>query len=117
MAVGIWSIEEYKNLMVQDADPLRGASFGCHLEAGKPPGKRAICVGWLLDQKRRGAPSIPLRLRILTDKGFADYFNGLSAKGLKLYGSIRAMYRANLGKAFPNEDRKAQWLLRHKSAK
>lgn len=92
--LAFWDICEYQQLEAADHN-LLGAMFDCHGERKKAPKTRQPCVGWLLDQRRRGTPSIQLRLRLHRDAAFLRYYNGLRDLGKKLYGSIAEMFLAN----------------------
>lgn len=105
---GFWSQEEFLNVVEQD-HPL-GHRFGCHLNASRE--HQDTCVGWLADQKRRGTPNLILRVRLSRDGREKDRFEQVETKGCGLYGSVAAMVRANLGRAFPARSPKAQALAR-----
>lgn len=91
---GLWHKDEFKNLLVQDANEMSGAIFGCHKYRNHPE-KVQVCGGWLLDQKRRGCPSIQLRLTIITNEEASVALREITDGGHKLYPSIAAMCRAN----------------------
>lgn len=91
----LWHVSEFENLLAQDANEMGGHLFGCHNDGKKPKAEQRPCVGWLLDQRRRGTPSIQLRLALLHNPVAADVYERIHSKGLKLYPSISAMARAN----------------------
>lgn len=91
----LWHRSEFENLLAQDADPVNGNMFACHGEAKKDPRKRALCAGWLLDQKKRNVPSIQLRIRLITNCATLAAFERVSSGGTELYSTIKAMCRAN----------------------
>lgn len=91
----LWDRVEFENLLEQDADPIRGHVFGCHKHRHQPKRERRPCVGWLLDQKKRGIPSIQLRLMLMKSEVARKHFARIHSKGLKLFRSIQAMCRAN----------------------
>lgn len=91
----LWHPDEFRNLLRQDADPMNGRLFGCHNDGKKPKEEQRPCVGWLLDQKRRGTPSIQLRLALMRNEKAVMMYERISAAGLKLYRTIQAMCRAN----------------------
>lgn len=94
--LALWSIREYEKLEEHDRDIIYGACFGCHGDAKLDPSKRRPCVGWLLDQKRRGIPSLQLRIKLMRNNVFADYFDKLKDLGKRvLYRSIGEMFEAN----------------------
>lgn len=92
-----WDKAEFVDLLAADADPMGGAVYGCHNHAKLPPEERGPCVGWLIDQRERGVPSIKLRLKLtFGGKEAAEQFNEARApEGVELYPSIKAMCRAN----------------------
>jgi uncharacterized protein DUF6283 len=95
--LGLWHRSEFENLLAHDANELHGAMFGCHKDRERPPEERRFCVGWLLDQKRRGLPSIQLRLqlRVGGDEALARALDEITDGGNELYPSVRAMCLAN----------------------
>lgn len=93
--LGLWDPVEFQNLLTQDRNGFGGAVFNCHGEVKKAPADRALCAGWLLDQKRRGVPSIQLRLQLMRGGKALDEYERASGEGLRLYPSIEAMCRAN----------------------
>lgn len=104
---GIWHPSEYEKLQRRDGEMI-GATYGCHLADG------TLCRGWLADQKRRGIPSIALRLKLIQDDGAVAALGAVDEKDPDLYGSIAEMCAANEGAAFPSRTRAARKLLRRK---
>jgi uncharacterized protein DUF6283 len=92
---GLWHRTEFENLLAHDADPLHGAMFDCHMGRGQSPEQRQFCVGWLLDQKRRGEPSIQLRLRMRRDPALCEAMHLITDGGHPMYESIEAMAADN----------------------
>lgn len=92
--LAFWSIIEYRKLERADANPM-GAMFNCHGEAKKPAGERRFCAGWLLDQRRRGVPSLMLRIKLSMDEALAEHFDKLKDMPRRLYRSIGDMFEAN----------------------
>jgi hypothetical protein len=62
--VGVWDRYEFVKLLEEDANQF-GALYACHQTRVLPV--QQVCGGWLLDQKRRNAPCLTLRLRLMTD--------------------------------------------------
>lgn len=92
--VGTWHRAEFENLLAQDADGLGGHLFGCHATRKLP--EQDVCAGWLLDQRRRGVPSIQLRLALVGSHEARALLQVASPPpGVELYPSIAAMCRAN----------------------
>lgn len=91
-----WHPSEFENLLAQDANPISGSPFACHQDRKIAPHDRGVCVGWLLDQRERGAPSIKLRLGLMRDAGLRAQFEEARApEGVELYESIEEMCLAN----------------------
>ena len=116
--VGVWSETEYRDLLASDRDQI-GKVYGCHLADG------TVCRGWLADQKRRGLPSIALRLALMSDARAARAAGGEKGKlgatyeavdpdDPDLYDSIEEMAEANRGRDFPSRDPRARKLLKRK---
>jgi hypothetical protein len=91
----LWHRVEFLKLLHHDRNEVTGALFGCHEFNKRPSSQHRPCAGWLLDQKRRGVPSIQLRLALLKSPTAAACFNAASATGMKLFRTIQAMCRAN----------------------
>lgn len=82
-----WSIDEFKDLIAKDSSYM-GATYGCHKNDGK------LCTGFVMDQDKRGVPSIALRIKFGRDgTGIAD-LDTLKCKS-KLFKSIKEMAGAN----------------------
>jgi Family of unknown function (DUF6283) len=92
--LALWDNYEFENLLRQDADPLHGAMFGCHATRHRPQGEQTPCAGWLLDQKRRGVPSIQLRIALFKEDAL-KCFESVHSGGHKLFRTIQSMSRAN----------------------
>lgn len=86
----IWAREEFERLLGNDADPMRGSLYMCHRFI-RDPEHGDICAGWFLDQKRRGFPSIQLRMHMIRGR----YEPVVVSGGHPLYRTLRAMCRAN----------------------
>jgi predicted component of type VI protein secretion system len=107
--VGIWDYAEYENLQRAEQD-LLGSTFACHLTAPLPPQERSLCLGWLADQKRRGCPSIRLRVLLARRPELREVLEAVDAEDPDLYSSIEEMCAANRGQDFPAADPVAQKL-------
>lgn len=92
----LWHKAEFDNLLEQNAREFGGAIFGCHSTAKDPAPEP--CVGWLLDQKRHGVPSLSLRMTLIATPGAGELFEAISDDGLDLYGSVSEMVAANYPK-------------------
>lgn len=95
---GTWHVSEFENLLANDADPVAGGVFGCHKWRHRPKDERRLCIGWLLDQQRRGMPSIQLRLlgmRHQRDDEAMALFDEANDGGFDLYETLQAMCAAN----------------------
>jgi len=89
----LWHPSEFENLLENDEDTLRGHLFACH--ATKKAPEQSVCAGWLLDQDRRGLPSIQLRLVLNRSAEARQALEQVSDGGHRLYGSILEMVAAN----------------------
>jgi hypothetical protein len=92
---GLWHRAEFENLLRHDANEFAGSTFGCHEGRNKPRDEQDTCIGWLLDQRSRGYPSIQLRMRLMMAPGAGAQAKEAHADGMRLYPSIAAMCRAN----------------------
>ncbi len=92
---GLWHATEFVNLMQHDGD-LFGAMFGCHEFNKRPPEEHRPCAGWLLDQKKRGVPSIRLRMTLSSNPKALACFEKADPAGLPLFDSIEEMVAANI---------------------
>lgn len=124
--VGVWDQFEYDKLRETDAvDPqeamrrasagedvplreLLGVVYQCHLDDG------TICRGWLADQKRRGLPSLALRLELSRRPDLVRVLEKVDENDPDLYGSLAEMCAANAGQPFPESNPRARKLLRLK---
>lgn len=93
-ARALWHKSEFENLLAADQDEI-GAVFGCHMHRTEPKEQQRPCIGWLLDQKRRGLPSIALRMMFLKNADALALLDRVSETGLRLYSSIEEMIAAN----------------------
>lgn len=91
----LWHKSEFENLLRQDADPINGHLFGCHEFNRRDRSVHRPCAGWLLDQKRRGMPSIQLRLALMTKPDADKCFESANDGGVKTFRTLAAMCRAN----------------------
>lgn len=85
----LWHREEFVKLLFNDKNPIESPIYGCHKKNGHD------CVGWLLNQRERGVPSIELRLKLL--KGGEDdyrYLNSLFCD-VPTFSTIEEMIVAN----------------------
>lgn len=90
--IGLWNRREFEGLLAADRSTL-GKIYGCHGTRKMP--EHQVCGGWLLDQKRRDAPSNMLRVSMLTKPEALAAYQEISADGLDLYDSIEEMCSAN----------------------
>lgn len=96
--LGFWAEAEFTKLHqnLGDAGNVKGSVYGCHADGKKPDDEVRPCIGWMLDQKRRGVESIPLRIALIMSKAAEDLFERISDAGLDLYESAEEMIRENL---------------------
>jgi hypothetical protein len=83
----LWSIEEFKKVVSSEKSEY-GRVFLCHKKDGN------ACVGWLIDQDRRGLPSIALRVELSKAGITREYMDKLSSPA-PLYDDIEQMCTAN----------------------
>ena len=83
-----WSREEFVDLLAKDADPI-GATYGCHKKNGN------LCIGWLLDQRKRNVPSIALRLHLYREPQAVTQMEEAHDGGAAMFSTVKAMCRAN----------------------
>lgn len=93
--LSLWSEEEFTDLRRRDAVPLDSSVYACHSSAVRPEPERRPCVGWLLDQKRRDLPSIPLRLVLIRKSEARELLDQVNDGGSELYDSLQEMHEAN----------------------
>lgn len=87
----LWHRSEFQNLLAHDAEPL-GHPFACHKYRNRP--EAPYCAGWILDQKRRGFPSIRLRLSMRNPE-LRKAIEAVTDGGHRLWSTIKSMCRAN----------------------
>lgn len=90
--LGLWDAVEFEGLLASERDII-GKVYGCH--GTRKLERLEVCVGWLLDQKRRGVPSTMLRLQLLREPEARRALDEISDDGLPLFESIEAMCLAN----------------------
>ncbi|MCB1282560.1 MAG: hypothetical protein KDB18_13640, partial [Salinibacterium sp.] len=76
-----WHPTEYIKLhQMEKSEGQFGESglFNCHKDRSKPANERQLCVGWLQDQRRKGVPSLALRLKLISDHEAQVQFAGMS---------------------------------------
>ena len=95
MKLKFWHRSEFENLLANDEDPLNGGVFGCHEDGKKVPEERRMCIGWALDQRKRGLPSIQLRLVLMRNPEANDLMAEANDGGHELYSTMKGMCRAN----------------------
>jgi uncharacterized protein DUF6283 len=82
-----WSIEEFKDLLAHEHE-LMGTVYGCHKNNG------TVCKGWLMDQDKRGFPSISLRIALSRHQVSRVYLDSLKCAS-PLFDSVSEMAEAN----------------------
>lgn len=91
-----WHRSEFENLLANDADTMDGGTFGCHKYRHRPKEELRLCVGWFLDQHRRGYPSIRLRVLGMVGGDEAQTFSlEVNDGGFDLYETLEEMCAAN----------------------
>lgn len=82
-----WGKDEFIDLIKNDKS-LMGSVYGCHKNDGH------VCVGWLMDQDKRGFPSISLRISLSKNSVDRKYLDKLSCKSA-MFKNINEMVKAN----------------------
>jgi len=92
----LWDAAEFRGVLDAERSQF-GKVYACHKQKALPPEERGFCAGWLLDQKRRGLPSIALRLKLSHDKTgeAAAALKAVNSGGHKMFRTVQAMCRAN----------------------
>lgn len=85
---GLWHPDEFRRLLASENEAM-GRVYGCHKQNGRP------CIGWLLDQRERGCPSIRLRLILLREPEAVRCMEDSTSGGHALFKTVAAMCRAN----------------------
>lgn len=83
----LWARDEFEDLLANENSEL-GTVYLCHKKNG------CVCVGWLIEQDRRGLPSIALRLALLRHGIDRHYLDSLDSTA-RLFNNIEEMVRAN----------------------
>ncbi len=87
-----WSIEEFKDLLKNDADYM-GVVYECHKKDGK------ACTGFVINQRERDLPSVQLRIFLITTKVPREELEALNSPA-PLYNTITEMCKANYPQQF-----------------
>lgn len=82
-----WHKEEFQKVVDSENDYM-GKTFACHKQNG------SICVGWLMNQEKRGLPSIALRLSLTKHNVHYSYLESLSCNS-EMYEDWKEMVEAN----------------------
>jgi hypothetical protein len=90
----LWHRSEFEDVLEAEGTQF-GKVYNCHKHAPLDESARGFCAGWLLDQKKRGCPSIALRLALMRDKDGVAALEAVHATGLEMFTSVKAMCRAN----------------------
>jgi hypothetical protein len=88
----LWSPLEFRQLLAHERSRM-GVVYGCHKYRNRKD-EAQVCVGWLLDQKRRNIPSISLRLTLMRNPGAVACLNEASSP-VELFDSVEEMCEAN----------------------
>lgn len=89
-----WNRAEFVGVLESEQAQL-GKIYSCHKHAALPESERGFCAGWLLNQKKRGCPSIALRIALMRDPEDAQVLDRVNADGLEMFATVKAMCRAN----------------------
>ncbi len=89
----LWSPEAFEKLLQLDKTQM-GTIYGCHKARHQPTEGSQVCIGWLINQRERGIPSIAFRLKLMSDTAAVGCLNEASSP-VPLYESIEEMCEAN----------------------
>lgn len=89
-----WDRSEFKHLLETEESQL-GSLYACHKLGKVDVKQRGVCAGWLLDQKKRGLPSIRLRILLTQDPDVVRAYDEVSDGGHEMFVSVTSMCRAN----------------------
>ena len=89
-----WHRSEFEKVLRSERQHM-GTTFACHKQYDLPAGERGFCAGWLLDQKKRGLPSIALRIALMNDRDAQAALDRVTNAGFKMFRTVKAMCRAN----------------------
>lgn len=95
-----WHPDEYMMLSRMESVETRlgeASLFNCHKDQHLPQPSRQLCVGWMIDQKRKGIPSIALRIRLSRDDDTVDQLRAVSTEG-ELFNSVSDLVSANIAR-------------------
>lgn len=92
--LALWHASEFAKVREAERAEM-GGLFACHGEVKKKAKDRGFCIGWLLDQKARGIPSIKLRLVLLMQPEAKATFQACHSGGAEMYASAIEMCEAN----------------------
>lgn len=86
----LWHRDEFKKVLDSEASPF-GSVFGCHKQNGE------LCIGWVLDQRRRNVPSVAFRMALVGKDGEAigKCLEESTDGGHELFPDVFSMCRAN----------------------
>lgn len=82
-----WSIDEFKDLLKSDKDYI-GKVYGCHKN------DNTACAGFIINQDKRGVPSIATRISFSKNNITIAFLDTLTCKS-KMFDSIEEMATAN----------------------
>lgn len=79
-----------------EGNPFETRTFGCHKDRHEPKEEHEYCVGWIINQREKGVPSIALRLVLsqYQDPAIEQYEE--SEPDGELYETIEELVEANL---------------------
>lgn len=86
--LGLWHPDHFTELLDNDTRDF-GPAYGCHNQNGN------LCIGWVLDQRKRHLPCLTLRIAMF-EEGVAKQVEEAHDGGHAMFESIAAMAVANL---------------------
>lgn len=90
----LWHRSEFEGVLAAEQSEF-GKVYSCHKQVVLATEERGFCAGWLLDQKKRGLPSIALRLALMHEPNDAAVLKSVNSDGLEMFPTVKAMCRAN----------------------
>lgn len=82
-----WSVLEFTDLIKADRDYM-GKAYGCHKNDG------SLCTGFVMNQDKRGVPSIALRISLSQNQITVKDLDNLKCKS-EMFDTIEEMTIAN----------------------
>src|SRR5688572_26184695 len=89
-----WDRAEFVGVLEAERSQF-GTVYACHKQRDLAPSERGFCAGWALDQRKRGVPSVALRILLIRSAEASAAFNAITDGGARMFRTVTAMCRAN----------------------